>query len=94
MTLVTGIRTSYCILVLYMHRVYALPVLICSCMFLLQQVSYTTKTALQAHGFTIKNKESFTPGVVVLPRKLFLLLHSKDAIFCMHYIASLALLMI
>ena len=35
------------------------------------QVNYITKTALLEHGFTIKNKESFTPGVVVLPRKLF-----------------------
>ena len=77
-----------------MYRVYALPVLICSYMFLLQQVNYVTKAAFQARGFTISNLESFTPGVVVLPRKLFLLLHSQDTIFCMHYIASLAMLMI
>ena len=60
-----------CTLVLYMCRVYALPVLICSCLFLLQQVSYTTKTAFRARGFSIQNQDSFTPGVVVLPRKLF-----------------------
>ena len=35
------------------------------------QVSYTTKAALRERGFTNSNLESFTPGVVVLPRKLF-----------------------
>ena len=79
---------------LHMYRMSALPVRIHSCMFVLQQVNYVTKAAFLEHGVTIKNRDSFTPGVVVLPRKLFLLLHSQDAIFCMHYIASLALLMI
>ena len=35
------------------------------------QVNYISKAVFQARGFTIKNLESFTPGVVVLPRKLF-----------------------
>ena len=47
-----------------------------SCLFLLQQVSYIQKGAFLARGFTHKTYESFTPGVVVLPRKLFqFLLH-------------------
>ena len=79
---------------LYIYRMSALPVRIHSCMFVLQQVNYVTKAPFRARGSTIRRPDLFTPGVVVLPRKLFLLLHSQDAIFCMHYIASLAMLMI
>ena len=44
------------------------------CLFVLVsivQVNYVIKTAFLERHFTIKNQESFTPGVVVLPRKLF-----------------------
>ena len=67
------IHVCICTLVLHVYRVYALPVLICSCLFLLQQVNYVTKTAFRTRGYTIKNLDSFTSGVVVLPRKWFAL---------------------
>ena len=59
-----------------------LPVfhLIYSCLFL--QIIYFKKEAFNSRSFPYK--KVFTPGVVLLPRKLLHLLHSQEMLASMH----------
>ena len=61
------------VLQLVLHLIY-------SCLFL--QINYVKKEAFNSPSFTYRRV--FTPGVVLLPRKLLHLLHSQEMLASMH----------
>ena len=69
------------LLFLYHNAVLQLVLhLIYSCLFL--QINYVKKEAFMSQSFTYR--KVFTPGVVLLPRKLLHLLHSQEMLASMH----------